>query len=130
MPWWQKFAGGGVYGNEAFDLYGGVFVTDPNSKSGRFLVFSTTGDVVAPCLTNFNGLPSQGLNSEPIFVHDFQSNTTESISLTQAGQAFGNAFRTEDNRVSISGVSPIQRLIRLMWPIRMAKLTSICGIAS
>ena len=103
MPWWQKFAGGGVYGNEAFDLYGGVFVTDPNSKSGRFLVFSTTGDVVAPCLTNFNGLPSQGLNSEPIFVHDFQSNTTESISLTQAGQAFGNAFRSEDNRVSISG---------------------------
>ena len=48
MPWWQKFAGGGVYGNEAFDGYGGVFVTDPNGESGRFLVLSTTGDVVAP----------------------------------------------------------------------------------
>jgi hypothetical protein len=73
------------------------------SANGRFLVFSTTGDVVEPCLTNFNGMPSQGLNSEPIFVHDFQTNTTECISLTQAGDAFGNAFRSEDNRVSISG---------------------------
>lgn len=73
------------------------------SANGRFLVFLSTGDVVAPCLTNFNGMPSQGLNSEPIFVHDFQSNTTECISLTQAGQAFGNAFRSEDSRVSISG---------------------------
>ena len=73
------------------------------SANGRFLVFSTTGDVVEPCLTNFNGPPTQGLSPEPIFVHDFQTNTTECISLTQSGQAFGNAYASEDNRVSMSG---------------------------
>ncbi len=74
------------------------------SANGRFLVFSSTGDVVEPCLTNFNGPPSQGLSPEPIFVHDFQTNSTECISLTQSGQAFGNGFQSGvDNRVSISG---------------------------
>ena len=74
------------------------------SSNGRFLVFSSTGDVVEPCLTNFNGPPSPGLSPEPIFVHDFQTNSTECISLTQSGQAFGNGFQSGvDNRVSISG---------------------------
>ena len=73
------------------------------SANGRFLVFSSTGDVVEPCLTNFNGLPSQGLNSEPTFVHDFQTNTTECITIAQDGTAFGNIYADEINRVSISG---------------------------
>ena len=74
------------------------------SSNGRFLVFSSTGDVVEPCLTNFNGPPSPGQSPEPIFVHDFQTDSTECISLTQTGQAFGNGFQSSvDNRVSISG---------------------------
>ena len=81
------------YVNSEYDL----------SANGRFLVFSSTGDVVEPCLTNFNGMPTQGLNSEPIFVHDFQTHATECITLAQDGTAIGNIYASEDNRVSISG---------------------------
>ena len=73
------------------------------SADGRFLAFASTGDVVEPCLTGANGMPSQGRNSEPIFVHDFQTNTTECISLTQDGTAFGNSYLSDINRLSISG---------------------------
>ena len=72
------------------------------SANGRYLVFSSTGDVVAPCLTNDNVMPT-GFSQAPLFVHDFQNNTTECISLTQSGQAFGLSYNSDDKRVSISG---------------------------
>ncbi len=85
------------------ELLGAINAEYAFSANGRFLAFASTGDVVAPCLTGANGMPSQGLNSEPIFVHDFQTNSTECISLTQDGTAFGNSYRSDDNRLSISG---------------------------